>query len=169
MFELHLPWLELAIVTPLIGAALVFRVRDPELAWRRAIVFTFTALCFTVGEWQDFNSLHTFEAHDHWDIVTPLVGPDAIVVDELSAPLIPLAALLFFLVTLTTMKTKNRRFPFAWNMISLSLLLALLSCRQPWGIIALLTAQAVPPWIELRSRGRSTRVFAFTCSCATGL
>lgn len=169
MFELHLPWLELAILTPFIGAVFVCRVRDPELAWRRAIVFTFTALCFTVGEWQDFNSLHTFEAHDHWDFVTPIMGPDAIVVDELSAPLIPLAALLFFLVTLTTMKTKNRRFPFAWNLVSLSLLLALLSCREPWGIIALLSAQVIPPWFELRARGRSTRVFTSHMLLCSGL
>jgi NADH-quinone oxidoreductase subunit M len=46
------------------------------------------------------------------------------------------------------------------NLLSLSLLLALLSCRAPWGIIALLGAQVVPPWWELRARNRSTRVFA---------
>ena len=169
MLELHLPWLELAIVTPLVGALLVYRVRDPELAWKRSLIATGISLCFALGAWQDFGTLHTFEAHDRGDFVSPLLGCEAIVIDELSAPLLPLAALLYFSITLATLRTKIRRIPFAWMLISLSLLLALLSCRQPWGVIALLAAQAAPPWFELRSRGRSTRVFLLHMLLFVGL
>ncbi len=35
----------------------------------------------------------------------------------------------------------------------------MLSCRNPWGVIGLLAAQAIPPALELRARGRSMRVF----------
>ena len=169
MLELHLPWLELAIVTPLVGALFVFRVRDPELAWRRSLIATGMSLCFALGAWQDFGTLHTFEAHDRGDFVSPLLGGEALVIDELSAPLLPLAALLYFSITLATLRTKIRRVSFTWMLISLSLLLALLSCRQPWGVIALLAAQAAPPWFELRSRGRSTRVFLAHMLLVVGL
>ncbi len=169
MLELHLPWLELTIFTPLIGVAAVCYVRNPEMARKRALIVTGLTLFFAVGAWEDFSTLRRFEAHDHWDLITPWLGSDAVVIDELSAPLLPLGALLYFLTTLATPRTKVRRFPFAWTLFSLSLLLALLSCRQPWGIIGLLAAQTIPPVMELRSRGRSTRVFLLHMGLFIGL
>jgi NADH-quinone oxidoreductase subunit M len=169
MLEMHLPWLEMTIVVPLIGALLVSRSRDPELARKRALVVTGLTLFLAIGAWEDFNTLDTFEAHDHWDVVSQLLGDDALVIDELSAPLLPLAALLYFLTTLATLRTKVRRFPFAWTLISLTLLLAMLSCREPWGVITLLAAQTVPPAVELRARGRSTRVFLLHMGLFIGL
>ena len=169
MPELHLPWLELSIITPLIGALLVCCERDPEQARKRTLLVTGLALFFAIGTWQDFASLHTFEAHDHWDIVTPLLGSDVLVVDELSAPLLPLTALPFFLIPLATLRTKVRRFPFALNLVSLALLMAMLSCREPWGIIGLLAAQVIPPAIELRQRGHSTRPFLLHMAVCVGL
>ncbi len=159
MLELHLPWLELTVITPLIGAMIVCCLTDPEVAQKRALVVTGLTLFFALGAWEDFVTLHAFEAHDHWDIVSRWLGSDAVVIDELSAPLLPLAALLFFLITLATLRTKVRRFPFTWTLVSLALLLAMLSCREPWGVIGLLAAQAIPPFFELRVRGRSTHVF----------
>ena len=46
-----------------------------------------------------------------------------------------------------------------WTLVSESLLLAMLSTREPWAVIGLLAAQVIPPFFELRARGRSTRVF----------
>ncbi len=125
-------------------------------------------LLITIGAWKDFASLHTFEAHDHWSIL-PSAMTDAIVIDELSAPLLPLAALLFFLTTLATLRTKVRRFPFAWNLLSLAMVLAMLCCREPWGVIGLLAAQAIPPAVELHARGRSTQVFLLHMALSIGL
>ena len=159
MLELHLPWLELTIITPFVGVFVVCCVRDPELARKRALIVSGLTLFFAIGAWEDFNTLHTFEAHDHWDVITPLLGNDAVVIDELSAPLLPLAALLYFLTMLATLRTKVRRSSFSWTLLSLTLLLTMLSCREPWAIIVLLAAQAIPPLFELRARGRSTRVF----------
>ncbi len=155
MLQLHLPWLELAIVTPLVGALLVGRERDPERARTRTLIFMGLALFVACGAWEDFSTLDTFEAHDPWDAVSSFLGEDALVVDELSAPLLPLGALLYFVTTLATLRTKVRRFPFVSKLVSLGLLLALLSCRTPWGIIGLLAAQTIPPALELRSRRRS--------------
>ncbi|NOY43788.1 MAG: oxidoreductase [Planctomycetes bacterium] len=169
MLELHLPWLELCIVTPLVGALLVWRKRDPEVAWKRALTFTGITLLFAFCAWEDFGTLHTFDAHDHWDAVSQWLGDDAIVIDELSAPLLPLAALLFFLITLATPRTKIRRFPFVSTLVSLSMLMAMLTCRQPWGVIGLLAAQTLPPFLELRARSRSTRAFTLHMLLFLGL
>jgi len=160
-FELHLPWLELMLLTPLLGALVSAGQRDAAVSWRRALVASGLTLFFAVGAWEDFNTLHVFEAHDHWDVLTPWLGEEAIVIDELSAPLLPLAALLNFVITLATPGTKLRRFPLAGSLVSESLLLALLVCREPWGIIALLGLQILPPALNLRSRGHSSRVFLF--------
>jgi NADH-quinone oxidoreductase subunit M len=169
MTELHLPWLELAIVTPAIGALLIGRLRDPEIVWKRAMIATGATLILTICAWRDFDALQTVEAHDRWNAVAMLFGDNAIVIDEISAPLITLTALLYFVVMLATLKTKVRRFPFSLTLVSLALVLALLSCRAPWGIIGLLAAQLFPLWLELRARGRSTRVFTFHMLLFLGL
>ncbi|HVT26511.1 MAG TPA: oxidoreductase, partial [Lacipirellulaceae bacterium] len=169
MPELHLPWLELAIVAPLIGALALQRVRDPEVAWRWSLIATGMSLALAVGGWIDFGTLNAFEAHDRGDLMSALLGPEVLLIDRLSAPLLPLAALLYFAITLATLRTKFRRVSFGGMLVSLSLLLALLACRQPWGIIALLAAQAVPPWLELRGHGRPTRVFVLHMLLAFGL
>ncbi len=169
MIELHLPWLEIAILAPLIGALLTLAACDPENARRRALAASGLALLCAFGAWQDFNTLHVFEAHDHWDLLSPLIGSEMVVIDELSAPRLPLAALLYFLVVLATLRTKVRRFPFGWTLVSETLLLAMLSCRQPWAVIVLLAAQAIPPYLELRARARPTRVFVTHMLACVGL
>jgi NADH-quinone oxidoreductase subunit M len=169
MLELHLPWLELAISTPIIGALLAIRNDRPDVIRRRSLAVTAVTLVMTLAAWEDFNTLQTFEAHDHWDIVSPLLGDEALVIDELNAPLLPLAALLYFLMTLATLRTKVARVPFFWKLISLSLTLAMLACRSPWGIIGLMAAQAIPPMVELRSRGKSVRVFAIHMGLFVGM
>ncbi len=159
MPELHLPWLELSILTPLVGAIVVGFLRDGEVARKTCLGVCTLTLIFACGEWLDFGTLHTFEAHDHWDVMEPVLGPDILVVDELSAPLLPLAALLFLMTVLSTLRTKIHRFSFGWTLASETVLLATFCCRDPWAIIALLILATVPPWVELRSRGRRTRVY----------
>ncbi|MFT4585997.1 MAG: NADH-quinone oxidoreductase subunit M [Candidatus Binatia bacterium] len=161
MLELHFPWLELTVALPLLGAALIARLRNPIKAWRRAALCAGLTLICALGAWEDFQLLHVFEAHDHWDVVTPLIGSESMVIDELSAPLIPLAALLYFAVILATPRTKVRRFPIAGSLFSQGLLQALLICREPWGIVVLLAALGLPPVLDMRRRGRSPRVFLF--------
>jgi len=168
MFALHLPWLELAVLTPLVGAVLVWPLRDPEESRKQTLLITGLTLLFTACAWVDFSSLRAFEAHDRPSLL-PASLNNWLVIDMLSAPLLALTALLFFLTTLATLRTKVRRFPFAGNLFSLSLLLTMLCCRQPWGIIALLAAQSLPPAFELHSRGRSVRVFALHMGLSFGL
>ncbi len=157
MLELHLPWLELTIITPLIGVVIASLLPTAEQRRRVAISCSGLALLFAIGAWEDFNTLKVFEAHDRWDLVANLFGPDFLVIDEFGAPLITLTALLFFLVSLGTLRTKVERFPFKLNLVSESLMLATLACRSPWAIIVLMALQTLPVIWEIQHRGRSAR------------
>jgi NADH-quinone oxidoreductase subunit M len=95
MTELHFPWLELSILIPLVGAAWVSRAREPAFAQSRSIVFCSLTLVCAFGAWRDFQWLHVLKAHDHWDVASYLLGRDLFVVDQLNAPLLPLAALIY--------------------------------------------------------------------------
>jgi NADH-quinone oxidoreductase subunit M len=169
MSQLHLPWLEIGILIPLIGALVVSRSRDPLAARRWAVVFSGAALGCTFLTWQDFQLLHTFEADDRWHLMSALFGHELFTIDELSAPLLPHIALLFFLTTLATLRTKIRRFSFVWTLASEALTLATFSCKDPWLVIGLLAAGTVPPYLELRARNRPTRVYALHMGLFVGL
>ena len=77
-----------------------------------------------------------------------------------SAPKLPLAALICFLTNLATLRTKVREFSFARSLGSEAILLATLACKLPWGVIALLAAGTVPPYLELRKGHKPRRVYA---------
>ncbi len=159
MEELHLPWLELSVLLPLSGAVWVSLLKDRDQAQGHSIVICAATFLCACGEWLDFATLGTFEAHDHWDLFQTIFHRDIFVVDELSAPLLPLGALLYLATVLTTLRTKVNRFSWGWTLCSEGILLATLACRNSWLIILLMSLAVVPPWIELRARQQSTRVF----------
>jgi NADH-quinone oxidoreductase subunit M len=160
MAELHLPWLQLVIAIPLLGAIWVSTLRDPERSRRRSLLVSGATLLCAVGAWLDFATLQAFEEHDRWDLLAGLFHKPLFVVDELSAPLLPLAALIYLLTELATLRTKIRRFSFSLTLASEGILLATLACKLPWGVVALLALGTVPPFIELRRRRKPTRVYA---------
>lgn len=160
MPEFHFPWMECSILIPLLGALSVSTMRDRDKARRYSIAFCCVTLMCATGEWVDFASLRSFEAHEHWDVFQVVFHKNVFVVDELTAPLLPLGALLYLMAVVSTLRTKVNRFSFGWTLTAESILLATFSCREPWIIIGLLSVAAVPPWLELRARRRPTRVYA---------
>lgn len=169
MSELHFPWIEVAILIPLIGALWVGRLRDPDLARKSSVIISGIAFLCTVAEWLDFDMVGGQQAEDHWHLMRRLIGQELFSIDQLSAPLIPLVALLYFLTMVATLRTKIRRFSFAWALVSEALVVALFSCKEPWGVIALLAAGTVPPYHELRARGKPVRVYVIHMALFVGL
>lgn len=169
MSELHFPWLEASVLLPLLGALWVRTLRSPELARRHAVVISGLTLLFAIGAWRDFILLNTFESHDCWDLGRQLLHRELFVIDELSAPLLPLGALVYFLAELATLRTKVRRFSFTWALASEAILLATLACKHPWTIVGLLIAGVVPPYIEMQRRRKPTRVYALHMGLFTAL
>ncbi len=140
-------------------------MKDPVSAQRIAVFCGGLTLFCTTGEWLDFATLRTFEAHDHWDLIQWMFNRDIFVIDELSAPLLPVAALLYLMTMLSTLRTKVGRFSFGLTLVSEAIVLATLSCHSYWGIVILLSLAVIPPWIELQRRGASTRVYTCTWGC----
>jgi NADH-quinone oxidoreductase subunit M len=167
--DLHLPWLEASILVSLIGALSVSRAGDPHRARNWCLGFSGLVLLCTAGAWLDFEQMNAVQADDAWHLLSRLVGREILVIDQLSAPLLPLVALLYFLTTLTTLSTKVRRFSFVSMLISEAIVLTLFSCKEPWLVIAMLAAGTIPPYIELRSRGQSTRVYSLYMAAYVGL
>jgi NADH-quinone oxidoreductase subunit M len=169
MSELHFPWLEAAILFPLVGAILLIRVRNAELARKWCLLFSGASLVCAISAWQDFEYLHATLADDRWHLLSRLIGREIFMMDQLSAPLLPLMALLYFFTIIATVRTKVRRFSFAWSLVSESLALAIFCCKEPWGIIGLLAAGTVIPYLELRARGKPTRVYVLHMALYVGL
>ncbi len=173
MNELHLPWLELGILVPAMASLWVGRIRDVTRARSASLAVAATTFLLAFAGWIDFETLFSFEAHDHWDVVKSIIGRDEFVIDKLNAPLLPLTALLFFLTMLATPRVKFGKYSFALGLLSLSSTLAVLSCKETWLLIALLLLNTIPMYIDLRTRRKSTRVFLVhiglsLCLMATG-
>jgi NADH-quinone oxidoreductase subunit M len=154
-------WVELAVAVPLVGALCVGRLRDAESAYRWCLAFTGAALGCSAMAALGF----AVNVAPAWGLLPRELGaPFAL--DELSAPLLPLVALLHFLTALATARTKVKRFPAALMLLGESVRLATFGCAgggdsagAGWLLIALLAASAVPPLFELRRRGRPTRLY----------
>lgn len=157
---LHFPWLEMSVLIPLFGAlGLAWLKPSRQTARAVGIVIATLALGCTLTEWIDFLKLGAFEAHDQWSFFGVPYLTDVLMIDELSAPLIPLASLIFLIVILATLSDKVQRFSFSRTLFSEAIVLATFSCCASWMLVFLLCLATIPPWLELRQRGRCTRVF----------
>ncbi|MBL8799559.1 MAG: oxidoreductase, partial [Planctomycetia bacterium] len=152
-----LPWLELAIVGALLGALALRVFQDPTRAWRWGLSFTTVPLTCAMLASMAFYCGGAAEGR--WDVQSQLFGKRVFGLDELSAPLAPLVALLHFLTALATGRTKMRRFSLSWSLASESLRLAIFGCLDPWMLVLLLVVSTVPGLIELINRGQPTRVY----------
>lgn len=159
MSQLPLPWLELAILVASLGVLVLCCLRDPERARLGFLIFSGTALACVLVGWREFALLSGTQEVDSWSFVAGLFGPGFLLVDELNAPLLALSALLYVLTAFSKTRTNVRHFSFAWTLASEAILLAMLGCQKPWGVIALLAAGTVPPLVELRARGKPARVY----------
>jgi len=171
MTVLHIPWIELAILLPLVGAFWVRMLRNPDSAREHSLWISGLSLVCTCAAWLslDTSGHSSALAGEQWDYVARWLGRDIFVVDELSAPLLPLAALLFLLTELATLRTKVRRFSFASVLTREAILLATFACREPWAIAVLLAIGTIPPWLELRERNKPTRVYVLHMVLFIGL
>lgn len=161
MNELHLPWLELAILIPAFACLLVWRVTEGSQKRQVSLWASGLTLLVSTAGWIDFQTLFTYQARDYYDAIHMLIGIDELVMDKLNGPLLPLTALLFFLTQLATPRVKNGKFSYGLSLASLAITLAILSCNERWLLVLLLGIHTIPVWLELRDLRQSTRVFEF--------
>src|SRR5262245_60752511 len=151
-----LPWTELTIAVPLVGAGFVAMTRDRDAAWRMCLGFTLAALGFSVLPWL---ALTTNGSAQRWDPFTSF-GDPLFAVDGLSAPLLPLVALLTFLTVLSSPRSEGTRITFGCLLAGEAVQLALFACSEPWLLAALLSLGALPPLVALALHRKPIRVYA---------
>jgi NADH-quinone oxidoreductase subunit M len=148
------PWLELSVVIPLAGAPLVALARDPRPAYRACLAFAGAGLACALAAAGVFAAdLPAGGALPAWPGGTPLA------LDALSAPLVPLVALLHFLTALATARTKASRVSFSWLLAGQAVRVGTFACLDPAALAAFLLLGLLPPYLDLRRRGRQTRVY----------
>src|SRR5262245_51300825 len=153
------PWLEWAIALSLVGSLWVSQFRDPMRTFGWGLGFTAGTLACVV-----LASLGVYvgaapAGPDGWSVQPYLFGRELLALDELSAPLVVVVALLHFLTALATGRTKMRRFSLSWSLASEALRLAIFGCKEPWLLIGLLIAGCAQGYVELINRGKPTRVY----------
>jgi NADH-quinone oxidoreductase subunit M len=156
---LYLPWLEIAIGIALVGSPIVSRLRDPSRAYRWGLFFTGMSFAAALLAWLAFDLDIPGELTRRYSIQPLLFGRQIFALDELSAPLVPTVALLHFVTAVATARTHMRRFSFSWSLAAEVIRLLTFSCAEPWPLIGLLVMSTIPPYVELRNRGRPTRVY----------
>ncbi|MHB1422497.1 MAG: proton-conducting transporter transmembrane domain-containing protein [Gemmataceae bacterium] len=157
MTLLSLPWLELALAIALAGALGVSRLRNPNRAFRWGLILTGAVFFCTFVAW--LGSYLGTKPDPSWSLQYLLFGRQFLEIDELSAPLIPVVALLHFLTVAATARTKMRRFSVSWSLAVELLGLATFACKDYLLLIALLAAGAIPPYVELKIQEKPTRVY----------
>ena len=102
MIEFHFPWIQLAILVPALGAVWTGRSPTLDSTHRRAVWVSGAALLLALAEALDYARMESFEVHAYRDLTRQLFSWDGLVVDALSAPLLPLAALVYWVTILAT-------------------------------------------------------------------
>ena len=169
MSWLPLSCLELSILLPLAAALVVARLQNLDRARHWSVVVSGLALMFALAAWWNFSLADASPGIGGAQSASSISSGEIFVIDRLSAPLLPLVALLYFLNNAVTLRTKMRHDSFAPTLVSSALALATFSCRMPWLLIGLLTAATVPPFLELRARGRCTRIYVIHMALFIGL
>lgn len=168
MGELTFPWLTLLVAVPAVSAALVRAMRRPEPARHVALGSLAITLLVSVGA--AAASLGRGHLADPW--LGTLGGVPLLAVDELSAPLLPFAALLFAAVALVAPRTRLGTREEARTLAAQAIVLATYCARDPRVLAALWALSVLPPLLALRARGPATagatRVFALYMTLAVG-
>ncbi|MFO0938972.1 MAG: proton-conducting transporter membrane subunit [Gemmataceae bacterium] len=148
MTFLALPWTEMCVALPFLGAGAAFIYRDPFRTSRWAVSFSAAILVLSFMPWIALSSGQS------------VPGP-YFAVDGLTGLLIPLVSLLHFLTVLATARVKLNRTSLVGHMIGEGIRLGTFAVApdRPWLLILFLILGVIPPFVELTQRKKPTRIY----------
>lgn len=164
---LALPWLELAVVVPMLGALVVARLRARDRMAPEGIAFT--ALGFACALLAAVAYADGVPTADRWDIQRQVFGSRVLTLDPVNAPLVPTVALLYLLTAVTIGRRSVRRFSFPWTLSALGLHVAAFGCTDPQVLVGLVVVASALPVLELLYHERPVRVYLLHMALSVGL
>lgn len=153
-------WLELTVLVPLAGAVAVALCRTDATRRRWGIAITGAALGCSLLAWIGHETGASPGGSAAWELFTRAFGFRLFALDGLSAPLLPLVALLHFLTVLATTGSNHTRWSVPLLLAGEAVQLAALGVRDPWPLTLFLALGVLPAYLDLRVRGMATRVYA---------
>ena len=152
-------WLELTLLLPIIGAIIVSFVRKPALAARWCVGFVFlTLIATTAAAFSYTSSSKDTEPHSQM-----------FAIDDLSAPMLPVMALLHLLTMLGTAKSRVSPTFCVRLLLAMGITLSALTCHVGSVLVALLVLAVVLPVWDLKSRGLRSRGYWVYMTLFVGL
>jgi NADH-quinone oxidoreductase subunit M len=145
------PFLELALLLPWVGAATVAFVRHPPAAARFSLYFLILLLTAAAGIALSLGG-------------TTTVGTRTFAIDAVSAPMLPVLVLLHLLTLLGTSKARVTPALCIRVLLSVFVGLAVVTCQEPWILIGILALATLLPFWELRASGKPCRGFVLYMS-----
>jgi NADH-quinone oxidoreductase subunit M len=139
-----LPWLELTLLLPLLGAAVVSFLKVPAEALRTSLGFFVATLLTATAANLSFAEVK-------------LASLRHFAVDDLAAPMLPVLAMLHLLTLLGTAKSRVTPMFCVRLLIAAFISLAAVTCQTPWMLIGLLVLGVLLPLWDLLSRGQPAR------------
>ncbi len=164
-----IPWLELTMLVPLAGALCALFRREVDAGVRCAFVTTALTLVCSVLAWLGYQTGASSGGAAEWDVLPRLFGVRFLEIDELNAPLLPLVALLHFLTLLGTTGGKSYRMSFPLLLLGEALRLGAFGVKAPWPLVVFFALATIPPYLVLKRRGKSTRVYVLHMAMFVGL
>jgi NADH-quinone oxidoreductase subunit M len=141
------PFLELALLLPWVGAATVAFVRHPPAAARFSLFFLILLLTAAGAIALSLGGNTT-------------VGTRTFAIDAVSAPMLPVLVLLHLLTLLGTAKARVTPALCIRVLLSAFVGLAVVTCQDPWILVGILAIATLLPFWELRSLGKPIRGYA---------
>lgn len=138
------PWLDLTLLSPLIGAGVVAFIRTPAVASRCALAFLLVTLAAATAAALTFTGALPRRGH-------------VFATDDLSAPMLPVLALLHLLTMLGTAKARVSPLFCTRLLLAALISLAAVSCHDGRVLVSLLALAPLLPLWDLLSRGQRVR------------
>ena len=154
------PWLELALAAPTLGAVLAWLSRDPRAGWRIGFVFSGAAFLCTILAYIGHRTGAAPGGVTTYDFIHRLIGGRVFGVDDLNAPLLPFVAILHLLIVAGTTGGKAARLSFASVLTLEAVHLATFAAIHLHVLVGLLALGTLLPFLELVARGHLTRLYA---------
>ena len=136
-----IPWFELTLALPLLGALVVAFFKTASEALRASLCFFVAALLAAAAA----SFQHGAGALKHF------------AVDDLAAPMLPVLAMLHLLTLLGTAKSRVSPKFCVRLLLAAFVSLAAVTCHTPWMLVTLLVIGVLVPLWDLLSRGQVVR------------